>query len=50
MFVHVLWSSYKGQKSPLDPFELELQAVVGQHVVLGTQPGSSERTASTFKS
>lgn len=40
----------RGQKQVSDTLELELRMVVGLHMMLGTEPGSAERTARALKS
>jgi hypothetical protein len=47
VYLHTMSAgTLEGQKTKLDPLELELQTVVSCHVVLGTKPGSSAGTPS----
>jgi hypothetical protein len=45
--LHTTWKPHAqgGQKSALDPLQMELQTVVTAMWVLGIKPGSSERVA-----
>jgi hypothetical protein len=41
--------SHRGQKRAPDPLKLKLQMVVSGHVILGIEPGSSERAANALR-
>jgi hypothetical protein len=44
------YSDHRGQKKPSNPMGLQLESIVNHHIiwVLGTEPGSSGRAASTL--
>lgn len=45
---HIMPGTPEGRRGLQDPLELELEAAVWPDVVLGTEPGSSERAANAL--